>query len=87
MTFRSEQDTMGEVKVPQSAYYGAQTARSLQNFEIGIEKIPREVVAAFGVLKKAAALVNRELGLLSEDKAKLMVQAAETDGAGRRRSR
>ncbi len=77
MTFRSEHDTMGEVKVPQSAYYGAQTARSLQNFDIGIEKIPREVVAAFGVLKKAAALVNRELGLLSEDKTKLIVQAAE----------
>ncbi len=77
MTFRSEHDTMGEVKVPQSAYYGAQTARSLQNFDIGTEKIPREVVAAFGVLKKAAALVNRELGLLSEDKTKLIVQAAE----------
>lgn len=77
MAFRSEHDTMGEVKVPQSAYYGAQTARSLQNFDIGIEKIPREVVAAFGFLKKAAALVNRELGLLSEDKAKLIVQAAE----------
>jgi fumarate hydratase class II len=68
---------MGEVKVPEGAYYGAQTARSLLNFDIGTEKIPREVVAAFGVLKKAAALVNGEVGLLSEDKTRLIVQAAE----------
>lgn len=68
---------MGEVKVPQSAYYGAQTARSLQNFDIGEEKIPGEVIAAFGILKKAAAIVNQQLGLLSEDKASLIVQAAE----------
>ena len=77
MTFRSEHDTMGEVKVPGSAYYGAQTARSLMNFDIGIEKIPIEVVRAFGILKKAAAMVNRELGLLAEDKADLIVQACE----------
>ena len=77
MTFRSEYDTMGEVKVPESAYYGAQTARSLVNFDIGVEKIPLEVARAFGVLKKAAALVNQELGLLSEDKAVLIVQACE----------
>ena len=77
MKFRTEQDTMGEVKVPQSAYYGAQTARSLQNFDIGEEKIPGEVIAAFGILKKAAAIVNQQLGLLSEDKASLIVQAAE----------
>lgn len=68
---------MGEVKVPESAYYGAQTARSLQNFDIGEDKIPGEVIAAFGVLKKAAAIVNHELGLLSEDKVSLIVQAAE----------
>ncbi|MHC4206143.1 MAG: class II fumarate hydratase [Planctomycetota bacterium] len=77
MKFRTEQDTMGEVKVPQSAYYGAQTARSLQNFDIGAEKIPGEVIAAFGILKKAAAIVNQLLGLLSEDKLSLIVQAAE----------
>jgi fumarate hydratase class II len=65
------------VKVPQSAYYGAQTARSLRNFDIGEEKIPGEVIAAFGVLKKAAAIVNQELGLLSEDKASLIVRAAD----------
>ena len=68
---------MGEVKVPQSAYYGAQTARSLQNFNIGTEKIPDEVIVAFGIIKKAAAIVNQQLGLLSEDKSSLIVQAAE----------
>ena len=68
---------MGEVKVPQSAYYGAQTARSLKNFDIGAEKIPSEVIAAFGILKKASAIVNQQLGLLSEDKASLIVKAAE----------
>jgi fumarate hydratase class II len=77
MAFRSEQDTMGEVKVPESAYYGAQTARSLRNFDIGTEKIPSEVIAAFGVLKKAAALVNAELGLLSEEKTDLIVRACD----------
>jgi fumarate hydratase class II len=77
MTFRSEQDTMGEVKVPEGAYYGAQTARSLQNFRIGTEKMPLELVRAFGVLKKAAVLVNAELGLLTEEKANLIVRACE----------
>jgi len=74
---RIEQDTMGRVEVPEGAYYGAQTARSLQNFDIGIEKIPKELIHAFGVLKKAAALVNRELGLLSQEKAGLIEQAAQ----------
>lgn len=77
MTFRIEQDTMGEVKVPKSAYYGAQTARSLQNFDIGTEKIPIEVITAFGILKKAVAIVNQQLGLLSNDKASLIVSVAE----------
>lgn len=77
MNFRSEQDTMGEMKVPEGAYYGAQTARSLQNFDIGTEKIPNEVVRAFGILKKVAALVNCELGLLSEDKMYLIARAAD----------
>ena len=77
MTFRSEQDTMGEIKVPEGAYYGAQTARSLRNFDIGTEKIPLEVVRAFGVLKKASTQVNRELGLLTEDKANLIIKACE----------
>ena len=77
MTFRIEQDTMGEVRVPEGAYYGAQTARSLKNFEIGTEKIPNEVIRSFGILKKVAAQVNCELGLLSEDKMHLIVRAAD----------
>jgi fumarate hydratase class II len=68
---------MGRVEVPEGAYYGAQTARSLQNFDIGIEKIPIELIYAFGVLKKAAAMVNRELGLLPQEKAGLIEQAAQ----------
>ena len=74
---------MGQVEVPQEAYYGAQTARSLTNFDIGTETMPVEVIRAFGVLKKAAALVNCELGLLSQDKAELIVQAAEEIVAGK----
>jgi fumarate hydratase class II len=83
MTFRTEQDSLGEVKVPEDAYYGAQTARSLWNFDIGTEKMPHEVVVAFGVLKKAAALVNQELGLLPQEKANLIVQAAQEVIEGR----
>ncbi|MEJ2701942.1 MAG: class II fumarate hydratase [Sedimentisphaerales bacterium] len=77
MKKRIEHDTMGAVEVPESAYYGAQTARSLHNFDIGIEKIPIELIRAFAVLKKAAALVNRDLGLLSEDKARWIEQAGQ----------
>ena len=83
MAFRIEQDTMGEVKVPEGSYYGAQTGRSLQNFRIGTEKMPLELVRAFGVLKKAAALVNAELGLLAEEKANLIAQACEETVAGK----
>jgi fumarate hydratase class II len=83
MAFRDEQDTMGKVKVPLDAYYGAATMRSLQNFDIGTEKIPIEVIIAFAILKKASALVNEELGLLSNDKSKLIVQAAEEIISGR----
>jgi fumarate hydratase class II len=68
---------MGEMNVPKNAYYGAQTARSLQNFDIGMEKMPHEVIRAFGILKKAAAQVNCELGLLSEDKMHLIARATE----------
>ncbi len=75
MTFRIEQDTMGEVPVPADAYYGAQTARSLQNFDIGRETMPPEVITAFGILKKAAAKVNRDLGLLPSQKADWIAQA------------
>ncbi len=77
MEYRIERDTMGEVRVPADRYWGAQSARSLMNFKIGGERMPLEVIHAFGVLKKAAALVNAELGLLDEDKAELIAQAAD----------
>ncbi|OQY37424.1 MAG: fumarate hydratase, class II [Anaerolineaceae bacterium 4572_5.2] len=77
MEYRIESDSMGEIKVPADRYYGAQTARSLMNFKIGGERFPREMIRALGILKKAAALTNQELGTLSADKAKLIVQAAD----------
>lgn len=77
MEYRVESDSMGEVKVPADKYYGAQTARSLMNFKIGGERFPRELIRALGILKKAAALTNQELGTLPADKAKLIIQAAD----------
>jgi len=77
MSYRVETDTMGEIKVPSNKYYGAQTARSLMNFKIGGEKMPKELIRAFGILKKAAAITNMELGILSAEKADLIVQAAD----------
>jgi len=77
MEYRIETDTMGEVKVPADKYYGAQTARSLMNFKIGGERFPRELIRALGILKKAAAMANRELGMLSDEKAKLIIKAAD----------
>ena len=68
MEYRTERDSMGEVRVPADRYWGAQTQRSLQNFEIGTEKIPREVIRAFAVLKKAAAIANNRLGKLDEER-------------------
>lgn len=77
MDFRIETDSMGEIQVPENKYYGAQTARSLMNFKIGGERFPRELIKALGILKKAAALTNKELGILPADKADLIVKAAE----------
>ncbi len=77
MKYRIETDSMGEIKVPSNKYYGAQTARSLMNFKIGEEKFPREIIHALGILKKAAALTNNELGILSSEKAGLIVKAAD----------
>ncbi len=77
MAYRIETDSMGEIKVPTDKYYGAQTARSLMNFKIGGERFPRELIRALGILKKAAALVNEEVGWLPAEKAKLIVQAAD----------
>ena len=80
MKVRMEKDTMGEMPVPQDRYWGAQTARSLENFAIGTEVMPREVIVAFGILKKAAAMVNEELGLIDASKADLIVRAADDLG-------
>ncbi|GMU91004.1 MAG: fumarate hydratase class II [Candidatus Hydrogenedentota bacterium] len=77
MNFRIERDTMGEMKVPSDRYYGCQTARSLVHFNIGTEKMPRELIRALGILKKAAALVNREMGLLSDDLCEAICAAAD----------
>ncbi|HUJ33163.1 MAG TPA: class II fumarate hydratase [Candidatus Acidoferrum sp.] len=74
---RVESDSMGKIKVPADRYYGAQTARSLIHFDIGHDTMPPELIRAFGILKKAAALVNRDLGKLAPEKAKLIVQAAD----------
>src|ERR1700723_3828205 len=80
---RIESDSMGKIEVPNDRYYGAQTARSLIHFDIGRETMPPELIGAFGVLKKAAALVNKDLGKLSAEKAKLIVQAADEVIAGK----
>jgi len=74
---RTERDTMGPIEVPADRYWGAQTQRSLHHFRIGSERFPREMIRAFGILKKACALVNRDLGLLADDKARAIVAAAD----------
>jgi fumarate hydratase, class II len=82
-TTRIESDSMGNVEVPLDRYYGAQTARSLVHFNIGTDTMPRELIRAFGILKKAAALVNQDLGKLPAEKAKFIVQAADEVISGR----
>ncbi len=77
MEYRIEKDTMGEVQVPADKYWGAQTQRSLENFKIGHGYMPIEIIEAFGYLKKAAAATNLELGVLSEEKAGLIMQACD----------
>ena len=77
MDYRIERDTMGEMKVPTDRYYGCQTARSLENFKIGTERMPRELIRALGILKKAAALVNKDLGLLDAKLCDAICQAAD----------
>ena len=76
MDTRIEHDTMGEVEVPADRYWGAQTARSLANFKIGDERMPREIIRALGILKLAAARSNAALGALSEDITDLITRAA-----------
>ena len=83
MNFRIEHDTMGEVQVPADKYWGAQTERSRNNFKIGPEaSMPKEIIHAFGYLKKAAALANAELGVLTPEKASLIAKACEEVIAG-----
>jgi fumarate hydratase class II len=82
-SMRIESDSMGKIEVPTDRYYGAQTARSLIHFDIGRDTMPAELIWAFGILKKAAALVNQGLGKLSPDKAKLITEAADELIAGK----
>ncbi len=77
MEYRIEKDSMGEVKVPADKLYGAQSQRSIDNFRIGWEKMPDEIIRAFAILKKASALANRKLGVLDEDRASAIAKAAD----------
>ncbi len=83
MEYRTERDSMGEIKVPADSYWGAQTQRSLENFRIGEEKMPQGILRAFAVVKKACAVTNRALGLLDDKRADLIVTAAEEILAGK----
>ncbi|MGQ0527112.1 MAG: lyase family protein, partial [Alphaproteobacteria bacterium] len=74
---RAETDSFGEIAVQSDKYWGAQTQRSLQNFDIGEEKMPAPLVRAFGIQKKAAALTNMEMGLLDKKPGDAIVKAAE----------
>ncbi len=83
MSHRIETDSFGEIKVPSDKYWGAQTERSFENFKIGTEKMPAQLIKAFAILKKSAALVNRDLGLLSSEKAELISRAADEIVSGK----
>jgi fumarate hydratase class II len=80
---RTESDSMGQIEVPADHYWGAQTERSLHHFNIGPDRMARSMIRAFGLLKKAAAQVNQDLGKLAADKARLIVQAAEEVASGK----
>ncbi|HAL00915.1 MAG TPA: class II fumarate hydratase [Exiguobacterium sp.] len=82
MEYRVEGDTMGEIRVPEAQEWGAQTQRSLENFTIGTEKMPIEVIRAFAVLKKGAALANRDLGVLETEKAGAIAEVCDAIIAG-----
>ena len=83
MDYRIERDSMGEMEVPADRYWGAQTQRSYQNFQIGTEKMPEEIVRAFGILKKAAALANHRLGKLDDERLGLISRACDEVVAGK----
>src|SRR3984893_15474718 len=80
---RTESDSMGTIEVPDEDYWGAQTARSLIHFKIGEDRMPPELIRAIGLLKKAAALVNQDLGKLPKEKAEHIVSAADEVIAGK----
>jgi fumarate hydratase class II len=75
--YRIEKDTMGEMKVPADKYWGAQTERSFENFKVGHEKMPKEIIKAFAILKKSAAMANNELGKLDDERASCIIKAAD----------
>ena len=77
MEYRIEHDSMGEMQVPADSYWGAQTQRSYENFRIGTEKMPAEIIRAFAVLKKAAAIANNRLGKLDGDRCRLIGEACD----------
>lgn len=81
--FRTEKDTMGDVQVPADKFWGAQTQRSTENFRIGGDRFPREMIRALGILKKSAALTNHKLGLLDAKKTDVIVKAADEVIAGK----
>ena len=83
MDYRIEKDSMGEMKVPVNAYWGAQTQRSFENFKIGTEKMPKEITYAFAILKKAVALANFRLGKLDEKRCKIIGQVCDEVLAGK----
>ena len=74
---RTEKDTLGEVQVPSDRYWGAQTERSRQNFKIGSHLMPIELIRSLAIVKKAAAIVNEELKILSSKKCELIVQVCD----------
>lgn len=82
MEYRIERDSMGEMKVPADRYWAAQTQRSLENFQIGSEIMPREITQAFGMLKKAAAIANNRLGKLSQEKLEPIIKSCDEVIAG-----
>jgi len=83
MEYRIEKDTMGEIKVPVNKLWGAQTQRSLENFKIGWEKMPKEIITAFAVLKRSCAIANNRLERLPNDKKDVIVQACDEVLAGK----
>ena len=82
MDYRIETDSIGDIQVPADKYWAAQTQRSLENFKIGNQRMPIEIIRAFAVLKKCAAMTNHELGVLSEGKMKLISQVCDEIVAG-----